>query len=110
MALNTQLKNFSTKSRGRIVGLMACFFGLCSGIFTQLYKGFFTTDGNSDAGDIGAFLLFMAIAIPSIALVCSMGTNVLTNPGDADPPVAEPRRILLGISWARRLGTAKDSA
>jgi hypothetical protein len=88
--------NFSEHSRGKIVGMLVCCFGLCSGVFAQLYKGLFTVDGDEDSGRIGNFLLFLAIATSSVGTIGSLLCNVLPN-GDLDPPLAEPRRANLGV-------------
>lgn len=96
MALNTQLKNYSAQSRGKIVGLLACFFGLCSGIFTQLYKAFFTVAGDNNSGRIGDFLLFLCIVVSAVSLIGTLGSAILPNPAGADPPPAEPKRLLAG--------------
>lgn len=46
----------------QVVGVLVCFFGLCSGIYTQFYKSFFMNH-------VSEFLLFMGVACSAVILV-----------------------------------------
>lgn len=61
-ALNTNTVNFTTEDRGKIVGLLACCFGLCAGIFTLVYKSFFSDN-------VITFLGFLSIFLPAVAII-----------------------------------------
>jgi len=60
-ALNTNIKNFASRDRGKIVGILVCFYGLCGAIYTQIYRGFFQPN-------VSLFILFMAITFSSVVL------------------------------------------
>eukprot|EP01104_Vermistella_antarctica_P010696 TRINITY_DN2870_c0_g1_i2.p1 TRINITY_DN2870_c0_g1~~TRINITY_DN2870_c0_g1_i2.p1 ORF type:complete len:558 (-),score=104.92 TRINITY_DN2870_c0_g1_i2:70-1743(-) len=90
VALNTSSKNFPQEHRGKIVGLMVCFFGLCAGLFTQIYTTFFT-------GSVSDFLLFLALSCGSVSFLGFLLTNQVVNP----PVDAAPfSRLRLPIGYA----------
>jgi MFS family permease len=70
VALNTNAANFRKEDRGKVVGTLTCSFALCSGIFTEIYSGFFGTD-------VERFLLFLAIVVPTVAMTLVLFLNVL---------------------------------
>eukprot|EP01127_Copromyxa_protea_P015686 TRINITY_DN4559_c0_g1_i1.p1 TRINITY_DN4559_c0_g1~~TRINITY_DN4559_c0_g1_i1.p1 ORF type:complete len:543 (-),score=80.74 TRINITY_DN4559_c0_g1_i1:43-1671(-) len=92
VALNTSVMNFEAGDRGTVIGVLVCFFGLCSGIYTQFYKSFFL-------GKVSDFLLFMAVTLSSVILVFGLLSNVAPKPEKLNR-----RRVLwcylIGISVA----------
>ncbi|KAL6044138.1 Nodulin-like domain-containing protein [Balamuthia mandrillaris] len=56
-ALMTNVKNFSSSHRGKIVGMLVSLYGLSGAIFTQLYRLIFASTAN-----VPAFILLMAVA------------------------------------------------
>lgn len=96
MALNTNVMNFSEQSRGKVVGMLVCCFGLCSGVFAQLYKGLFTPNGDEDSGNVTAFVLFLGIVTSAVGVIGALLCNVLPGVRQVDPPVAEAGRARLG--------------
>ena len=73
---------------GQIVGLMVCFFGLCSGIFTTFLRGFFP-DANS--GHLGSFLLFLTLTTSCTALIATLFHRPLfASPGPQTPQRRSP--------------------
>jgi len=62
VSLNTNIFNFTTEDRGKVLGLLVCCFGLSSGIFSLIYKAFFSKD-------VVFFLFFLSIALPLVAMV-----------------------------------------
>ncbi|EGD79004.1 hypothetical protein PTSG_01975 [Salpingoeca rosetta] len=109
VALNTSVKNFGPNSRGKVVGLLVCFFGLCSGIFTVFLKGFFPS---ANSGHLPQFLLFLALVTSCTGLIATFFQRLLfvadktslppsmhpLTPADATPPPAEPLRITIAES------------
>jgi MFS family permease len=97
VALATNLMNFDAKDRGRIVGLLVCFFGLSSGVFVQLLRGFF---GAGTVRGATNFVLFLAIVCSTVPFISSaVGfVNVV-----ADPPVNYVEN-LSRTRWALGLG------
>jgi len=88
-ALNTNAMNFTTDDRGKIVGLLACCFGLCSGIFSVVYKTFFV-------GHVAAFLGFLAFFLPLVAIILGC---FFCNFLDAYPKEYAAERIRISIGY-----------
>eukprot|EP00042_Codosiga_hollandica_P051653 m.637845 g.637845 ORF g.637845 m.637845 type:complete len:538 (-) comp58322_c0_seq1:306-1919(-) len=62
-AVTVNAGNYSAHDRGRVLAILSCSFALCGGVFTQLYKGFFS------GGNVSTFLLFLTITLPTTGLV-----------------------------------------
>eukprot|EP01126_Amoeba_proteus_P067107 TRINITY_DN9840_c0_g1_i5.p1 TRINITY_DN9840_c0_g1~~TRINITY_DN9840_c0_g1_i5.p1 ORF type:complete len:504 (+),score=51.42 TRINITY_DN9840_c0_g1_i5:230-1741(+) len=90
LALNTSIKNFSPLDRGKIVGILVCFFGLCSGIYTLFYRALFV-------GQLPKFFLFLSVVVGLVILVFGLLSNVTPNRAKEQ---VEARRIL----WCYGLG------
>ncbi len=90
VALNTNAANFRQEDHGKILGLLTCSFALCSGIFTQIYNGFF---GDSD---VQSFMLFLSIVLPSVALLLAVFLNVLPPHFHAYDSMVVGQRALIG--------------
>jgi len=71
--LKVVTKNFRVEDRGKVVGAMVCFYGLSSGVLTQIYKGFYSPD-------VIAFLLFLAILLGSGGVIIGMFLNTVAMP------------------------------
>eukprot|EP00049_Salpingoeca_infusionum_P008788 m.144470 g.144470 ORF g.144470 m.144470 type:complete len:392 (-) comp14131_c1_seq1:864-2039(-) len=92
VALNTSIANFSSADRGKLVGMLVCCFGLCSGVFSQFHTGFFGNDST-----VNSFLLFLALVTSSIGFVGTALTNFVgRQPAKHDPPPASPWRLRAG--------------
>jgi hypothetical protein len=96
VALNTNVPNFSPRDRGRIVGLLACCFGLCSGVFGKLRNGFFPVGSCGSSSSIAPFLLFMSIATSSVAVLGTLCVRLLPGP----PRPTEYRIVSFGYATA----------
>lgn len=71
-ALNTNADNFTRADRGKIMGVLTCCFGLCSGVFTLIMKTFYPTE-------VVNFLLFLSVCLPVVAFVLGcIFTNFLS--------------------------------
>jgi hypothetical protein len=96
-ALNTSVQNFSALHRGKVVGLLACCFGLCAGIFTRLQAGFYPESTASNSGDVAPFLLFLALTTGAIGVAGTLCQQLLFKGTGLQPPPTETRRIAIGM-------------
>jgi MFS family permease len=62
--LVTNVKNFPSKHRGKVTGMIVSAFGLSAAIVTQIYRLFFASND-----DVDGFLLFLAVALSSLTLL-----------------------------------------
>ena len=76
VALNTNVTNFPPQDRGKIVGMLVCCFGLCSGVFSKLRKAFFPPGSCGDTS-ISSFLLFLGLCTSGIAVGGTFCVNTL---------------------------------
>ncbi|EDQ86006.1 uncharacterized protein MONBRDRAFT_38621 [Monosiga brevicollis MX1] len=104
VALNTSVQNFPARNRGKIVGLLACCFGLCSGIFTRLHAGFFSESDGSNGGDIAPFLFFLAVTTGGLGLAYTFFQQILTETTVTQKP-AEARRVAAAYAIALAVAT-----
>ena len=82
--LTTNAKNFATRYRGRVVGLVAAFFGLSSFVFSGLFQLF------KDGDDVNFQGFFIAIAV----LVIVLNGAALFGLVDRPPPAAAKYGLL----------------
>jgi len=89
-SMTTNIKNFSSQHRGKVVGILMALFGLSALIFSSLNTVLFVDRAESDTY---GFLLFMAIVLTVAAI---LGALFLTKVGieqdEAPKPINEARR------------------
>lgn len=88
VAVGTTVKNFRS-NKATVLGLAKALFGLCASMMTIVYTNLFKPDVNS-------FLLFLAIAIPVVAVPASLATRLASNSDASEPVTHEETRKLLG--------------
>jgi len=74
-ALGTNVRNYSARWRGLVVGIMASCFGISAFIFSAIFKIIFATKAVP-------FILFMAVAMPSVCILGIVFINVTDNKKD----------------------------
>lgn len=87
----TSVHNFAP-DRGRIVGVLKSFFGLCASIVTQYYSGFFR-------GDVDGFLLFLTIYLPIVIISGSFFLELVPQSQVVALKRAGRRRVSFTIAW-----------
>jgi len=85
----TSASNFPG-ARGKVMGVVKAFYGLSGSLLTQVYRAFF-----SGEGQVPAFLLFLGLAQPAFAVLLSPLLRRLPHAGDNDSP---GRRFVLGYA------------
>eukprot|EP00051_Salpingoeca_urceolata_P024699 m.436114 g.436114 ORF g.436114 m.436114 type:complete len:594 (+) comp20266_c0_seq6:161-1942(+) len=80
-ALNTNVRNFPSATRGKVIGLLASCFGLSSGIFSQFHRALFPeSTGATPSGPVHPFLLFLLLAVCALAVFGGCITHELAPP------------------------------
>lgn len=97
-ALNTNCTNFKPEDRGKVVGILVCFFGLSAGVFALVYKAFFR-------GNVQGLMGCLAVAPAAVALAGGFVVNT-------QPPRRTPPRLVLDSDGAAvpAAPTAADEA
>jgi len=70
-SLHTSPNNFKSETRGKVVGALMCYFGLCSATFTKVYALFY---------DVSSFFLTVSIVFGSSMFVFGLFCNVVNGP------------------------------
>lgn len=89
-AISVQTRNFP-KDRGIVLGLLKSFFGLSATLFTVAYDTMFP-------GDASAFLLFLAVVIPSLFVAGGLTQRFSSNSGAFRLDAAGIRRMHWGYA------------
>lgn len=97
-AVSTAIKNSSADSRGLNVGLLKSLFGLSASLLTLTYTSIYKPD-------VLAFLRFLAILIPVVAVLCSTGLRLLP-PAEAAQPYTPREKLKVTAAMVAVLSTA----
>ena len=78
----------------QVVGMLVCGFGLCSGLFTQIMRGFFPQINNDGVSD---FLQDVGIIIAVVGAITTTLQDITPREDGEARPIAESKRVNAGM-------------
>ncbi|KAI9327784.1 major facilitator superfamily domain-containing protein [Obelidium mucronatum] len=88
--IGQNVKNFTSRSAGKIVGVLLLFYGLSGMIYSQMYSAFYSND-------TGGYLLFLTLSVAIVNGICCVTTfDVPPDAGKVatEDDVPEPHSLL----------------
>jgi MFS family permease len=92
-ALLTQVKNFSPKHRGKVVGLIDSMYGLSSGIFAAIYSVTYGRSSKPEEQDLPGFTIFLAITLTVVNVLGILLLRIVDHEQPTETNIDEEKSI-----------------